>query len=89
MSVMDDETKPLKARLDASRLLAERAFGKATNAEPEVVVVQAPADEVYRLPTRERAIELAQIARELDDAGLLGGVATGGGGSSLAAQTSS
>jgi hypothetical protein len=70
-TVMLDESQPMKIRLDASRLIAERGWGKAINAEPEVVVIEAGFDNTNRKPTRERALELVRIAQDLDRDGLI------------------
>jgi hypothetical protein len=68
MEVMLDESAKLRDRLEASRLLADRGWGKApllgvgTEARPE----DAPRQVVVERPrTRQRMIELLELAREL------------------------
>jgi hypothetical protein len=61
---MNDDTARMPDRIEASKLLADRAFGKA----PAVVHVESddehrvPELEVERRPTKERMIELARLA---------------------------
>jgi hypothetical protein len=64
---MDDEDASTRDRLEASRLIADRAFGR--------VIAQAPlydagmpvvVPEVDRRPTRERMLALLDLARELE-----------------------
>jgi hypothetical protein len=72
LEVMNDPTARTSDRLEASKLLAERGWGKPTL--PVAAVEPTPDDdahskEVLRWPSPERMLELARIAREMGDDG--------------------
>jgi hypothetical protein len=69
LDLMDDETARTADRLEASRLLAERGWGKATL---PIAAVEPPnegdhADDADRWPSPQRMRELAGIYREFGD----------------------
>jgi hypothetical protein len=67
LSVMDDDTASTRDRLEASRLLADRGWGKVTAQAPlDVLQAEAAPPEVDRRPTRERMLALLDLARELE-----------------------
>ena len=67
LNVMDDDTASTRDRLEASRLLADRGWGKVTTQAPlDVLRGEAAPPEVDRRPTRERMLALLDLARELE-----------------------
>jgi hypothetical protein len=67
ISVMDDEDASTRDRLEASRLLADRGWGKVTTQAPLYAAQTETAQpEVDRRPTRERMLALLKLAQELE-----------------------
>ncbi len=65
---MCDSTAKPRERLEASRLLADRGWGKAPDYVPEPQPDQVSISEnpVYRTPTRERLRELIRVGIEAE-----------------------
>ena len=64
---MDDDTASIRDRLEASRLVADRGWGKVTAQAPlDVLQAEAAQPEVDRRPTRERMLALLKLAQELE-----------------------
>ena len=67
LSVMDDEDASTRDRLEASRLLADRGWGKVTTQAPlDVLKAESAPPEVDRRPTREGMLALLKLAQELE-----------------------
>jgi hypothetical protein len=69
LDLMHDETARAADRLEASRLLAERGWGKATL---PIAAVEPPnekdhSNDADRWPSPERMLDLARIAREMGE----------------------
>jgi hypothetical protein len=64
---MDDEDASTRDRPEASRLLADRGWGKVTVQAPlDALQGEAAQPEVDRRPTRERMLALLDLARDLE-----------------------
>ena len=67
ISVMDDDTASTRDRLEASKLVADRGWGRVTAHAPlDVLRAEAAPLEVDRRPTRERMLALVKLAQELE-----------------------
>jgi hypothetical protein len=67
LSVMDDDTASTRDRLEASRLVADRGWGRVTAQTPlDALPPDLARPEVDRRPTRERMLALLDLARELE-----------------------
>jgi hypothetical protein len=66
---MQGDAAKMADRLEASRLLAQRGWGNVSHEDlPHIEELSGPdgRDEVWRTPTRERMLELARLAVELE-----------------------
>lgn len=68
IELMHDPTDKPRDRLEASRLLADRGWGKAPEfvPEPQPDESSVSEDPVFRTPTRERMRELIRLGIEME-----------------------